>query len=423
MVGLRRRGKRVLEDFKAFAHNTRRYDRGRPLAAHASAEWLLYAANPVYIETTQGGTSAARGFGALIWLAGTFFCLTAGGSMVYLGFKDIIIHDDVMGLFMAVLGLVLFIGSAIPGLMVYLSFFAPTDSVVRFDRKRQVVYIRIGKGVVEIPWSSLTPVVQGMAASPMLPGRMYRGLFVEYGVGDEPRTTDGVPHVLQVGQASGGKEGALFFLEHVRRYMEEGPQSVPRPKEGQWLRHRPTWRAMFNFVHLVDGWALEQHERSEAAPWAQTVMFALMFPLMFPLQFTHWLALRVAPLPKWPKELEAQHAADLAELGVRPDGSREAGMRRQPVMRVNGKKIEPPEGQADQPPSEPVQDGWFGRMAAWVAVPLGFLSPLVFWGTLAVVLPIDLSLGQATLLSVGMGVVAVAVTVLSMLGLNKRIAA
>ena len=412
-----RRGKRVLDDFKAFAHNTKRYDSAGSLAAHANAEWLLYAANPVYIEATQGGTSPARGFGALIWFFATVASLWIGVSILYYGFRD----NDFL---LVLMGPVLIAGSLIPGMMVYLSFFAPTDAVVRFDQKRQVAYTRIGRGVVEISWSRLTPVVQGMAASPMLPSRTYRGLFVEYGPGGDPRMTDGVPHILQIGQASGGEEGALFFLEYVRRYMEEGPQSVPTPKAGQWLRHRPTWRAMFNFVHLVDGWALEQHERSEAAPWPQTVVFALMFPLLFLLQFTHWLALRVAPLPKWPKELEAQHAADLAELGVRPDGSRESNIRRQPVVRVNGQRTEPSAAETarDLQP-EPVQHGGFDRLAPWVAVPLGFLSPVVFWGSLLVLLPFELSLGQATALSVGMGVVAVAVTVLSLPGLGKRVAA
>lgn len=421
MAGLLRRDKRALDELKAFAHNTKRYDSGRSLTAHANAEWLLYAANPVYIETTQGGTSAARGFGALIWLGGVAACISGAMWLFYFGIKYEPSSFGVLKSF--VMGVLLIAGSAIPGIMVYLSFFAPTDAVVRFDRKCQVAYMRIGKGVVEIPWSRLTPVVQGMAASPMLPSRTYRGLFVEYGPGDEPRTTDGVPHILQVGQASGGEEGALFFLEYVRRYMEEGLQSVPRPKAGQWLRHRPTWRAMFNFVHLVDGWALEQNERSEAAPWSQTVVFALMFPLMFPLQFTHWLALRVAPLPKWPKELEARHAADLAELSVRPDGSRESSMRRQPVVRVNGRQVEPPTAEVGRTETASAQRGWLDRLAPWVAVPLGFLSPAVLWGTLLVLLPFELSLGQATAISVGMGIVAVAVTVLSLPGLGKRIAA
>lgn len=278
--------------------------------------------------------------------------------------------------------------------MVYLTFFAPTDAVVRFDRKRQMAYMPAGKRLLEIPWSRLTPVVQGMAASPMLPARMYRGLFVEYGADHMPLVTDGVPHVLQVGQASGGEPGALFSLEYVRRYMEEGPQAVPRPNRDQWLHHRPTWRAMFNFVHLVDGWMQERHARSEAAPWGQTVVFALMFPLMFLLQVTHWLALRVAPLPKWPKALQAQHAADLAELGVRPDG--------QPVGS--------PAGGAD--PRAPAQ-GW-KRIAPWIAVPLAVLSPVVFWGSLLVLLPVALSLMQATLLSVAMGIAATAITVLSL---------
>ena len=392
MAGLRRRGKRVLEEFKAFANSTRRYDRGRPLAAHANAEMLLYAANPVYIESTQGGTSAGRGLGVLIWIFGMLTCIGGALWLAYSGFKY---QQNFWGVITNILmSGTLLAGSAIPGLMVYLTFFAPTDAVVRFDRKRQMAYMPAGKRLLEIPWSRLTPVVQGMAASPMLPTRMYRGLFVEYGADHVPLVTDGVPHVLQVGQASGGEPGALFSLEYVRRYMDEGPASVPRPNRDQWLHHRPDWRAMFNFVHLVDGWMQERHARSEAAPWGQTVVFALMFPLMFLLQVTHWLALRVAPLPKWPQALQTQHAADLTELGVRPDG--------QPVGSPAG-------GANLRAPAQ----GW-KRIAPWIAVPLAVLSPVVFWGSLLVVLPVTLSLMLATLLSVAMGIAATAITVLSL---------
>lgn len=394
MAGLHRRGKRVLEEFKAFANSSRRYDRGRPLAAHANAEMLLYAMNPVYIESTQGGTSASRGFGAFIWIAGMMVCVFGGIFGIYLLGQAGESVGAGMSLLLFVMSVVVLVGSIIPGLMAYLTFFAPTDAVVRFDRKRQMAYMPAGKRLLEIPWSRLTPVVQGMAASPMLPARMYRGLFVEYGADHVPLVTEGVPHVLQVGQASGGEPGALFSLEYVRRYMDEGPESVPRPNRDQWLHHRPDWRAMFNFVHLVDGWMQERHARSEAAPWAQTVVFALMFPLMFLLQVTHWLALRVAPLPKWPKALQAQHAADLAELGLRPDG--------QPVGS--------PAGGTDL--RAPAQ-GW-KRIAPWIAVPLALLSPVVFWGSLLVLLPVELGLKQATLLSVAMGIAATAITVLSL---------
>jgi hypothetical protein len=64
----------------------------------------------------------------------------------------------------------------------------------------------------------------------------------------------------------------------------------------------------------------------------------LFFPLLFPLQFTNWLALRVAPLPKWPRDLTDMHNADVAAAGAQESAS----ARRKPVIRVNGEIVDGP---------------------------------------------------------------------------------
>jgi hypothetical protein len=81
---------------------------------------------------------------------------------------------------------------------------------------------------------------------------------------------------------------------------------------------------------MADDWRRWRENRAKPgvapAPWVRTIAFLLLFPLFFPLQFTNWLALVVAPKPKWPKELDALHQADL-------------NPRRKPVIRVNGEIV------------------------------------------------------------------------------------
>lgn len=396
-------GEKALENFKAFAHNTRHYPQDQPLTSGPVGDWLLYAANPVYLEVTQGGTSSIRGFAAIIWMGGAITCLYIGAGGFISGMQD----SDWISIIFAP---ILFIGGLIPASLVYISFFLPTDIIVRFDRKRQLAHLWTPKGPIEIPWANLTPIVQGMATSPMLPSRTYRGMHVEYAPDGEPRSTHGVPHIIQVGQPSGTEECALFFLEYVRRYMKEGLHAVPRPQK--WLRHRPRWRAMFNFINCVDEWEMELERPSQIPPWGTTVLLAVMFPLLFPMQVTHWLALKVAPRPHWPRQLEATHAADLAELGLRPREGWQEAPRRQPVVRLNG-ELQPPALQAE--PMQTVTDGnWRDRLAAWVAVPLAFASPILFWGGLADLLPFKMTLTQIFVWPLLMGFAATAIALLSL---------
>lgn len=363
MAAWKSRSAKALEQFKAFADSTWRYDKAGRLAGHAAAENLLYAANPVYIETTQGGTSPIRGFGAVIWLGLFLFCWVAGVAALGVTLDS---HSGttagfrILGLIM---GPVMLIGSALPGFLLFFSFFTPTDAVVRFDRKRQVAYKWSDQGLIEIPWADLTPVVQGMMTSPMQASRTYRAMFVEYAPNGEPRCTNGVPHLMQLGWASGDEQGALFALEYVRRYMDEGWQSVPLPQ--QWLRHRPGWRAIFNFIGIVDDWAREEREPTELGkPWGLALFFGGAGLAMIPMQVTNWLALQVAPRPKWPRALRLQHANDLAEIGYRPDGQR--------VGAADEAAVSP--AAAGGGPS-----GWLDRLVACVAIPMALLSPLLFW--------------------------------------------
>jgi hypothetical protein len=112
---------------------------------------------------------------------------------------------------------------------------------------------------------------------------------------------------------------------------------------------------MVNFLGMADEWALIVAGKPAplGKPWLRTAAFVVFFPLLFPLQFTNWLALRVAPVPKWPKDLAEMHAADVAEAQTKTDATQAAAPtgghtqeaarpRRKPVIRVNGEIVDDP---------------------------------------------------------------------------------
>jgi hypothetical protein len=256
--------------------------------------------------------------------------------------------------------LLLVLGAVLAILMFGSAFFAVTDPTVRFDHKRQKVWMWTGKGPIEMDWARLVPRVESSVATAYATVKTYRGQYAEVGADGNILVTKGIPHLFQVGQISAAEEGVRPGMEYVRLYMDCGPHAVRPPDK--FLSHRTPWYAMVNFIGMANEWVRWRENRDKPgvapAPWVRTIGFVLLFPLFFPLQFTNWLALVVAPRPKWPKELEAMHAADLAQLqqgeaqrrqqDLTADRAREAPQpRRKPVIRVNGEIVSG--GEADAP--------------------------------------------------------------------------
>lgn len=326
--------KKALESLQKHAQSLRRLPQAQQISPWPQAEDLVYAINQIYLEITQGGSSPMRGWGALIFLFGLY----GMGLGAFLG-VDLALHgrDSVDGLnvisalAIVVMSGLLLLASLLPLFWLYMSFFAVTDVVVRFDRKRGKVWMWTGSGPIEMRWADLQPGVMGLAASAHLPGRTYRGVYAEFDASGQIKVTRNIPHLIQVGQISAAEAGVMPGLEYVRAFMEHGPRGLPPPN--RLLQHRPRWYAMVNFLGLADEWALIANGQPGplGKPWIRTIGFVVFFPLLFPLQFTNWLALRVAPIPKWPREITDMHAADLAELD-KP--------RRKPVIRVNGELLD-----------------------------------------------------------------------------------
>jgi hypothetical protein len=335
----------ALEALKQHARNLKRLPRHQILAGQAEAYQMVYAVNPVYLEMTQGGVSPMRGWGALIFVLG-LYATYLGLEVSWLSVQRMTtVGATAGGIALEVAMVVVMLTcAALPALWLYLNFFSVTDAVARFDRKRRKVWVWRPKQPLELDWDRLQPAVSSGAASAHMPSRIYTGLYAEFTPNGELVTTNGQPHVVQVGGVSGAEEGVRPALEYVRVFMEQGSQALPPP--GALLRHRPRWYAMVNFFGMADEWAdhLAGRPTPLGKPWVRTIAFVVFFPLLFPLQFTNWLALRIAPLPRWPRELEQMHAADLRDVCASESNPSEKGQvrpRRMPVIRVNGELVDP----------------------------------------------------------------------------------
>ena len=326
-------GRKHYRQFRDWAQSTRICRSGVPLSTAGNGEDLAYGINDVYLETGQGNASPLRGFGALVFALGA--CVTTFGlydtALDFIGPRAPE-HLSAFTLFGDVLGTVLILPV---WLFTLIFFFAPfmtvTDPLVRYDRKRQKVWVWTATEVLCIDWAKLTPCVYQSVASATSSIHIHSGLFAELGSDGLPVVTAKIPHMVRCGQASAIAEGVLQSMEFVRSYMAS---SGSPPRIERLLQRRPKWWAMVNFFGIAQDWvdwkANRRRPGISPAPLWGTFFAVIGFPLMFPLQVTNWLALRVARIPKWPAELVAMHEADLAELVHR---------RRQPVMRLNGEIV------------------------------------------------------------------------------------
>lgn len=333
-----RRTRKGWERTKVAAHSVRPLPARRPLATWANGDQMIYKVDATFLEIGQGGLSPMRGWGAIIFVGMLVLALAflfVGVPASYSAWREGEVSTWMFGTMRTMAALMLPL-LAVPVAYFVINFFYVTDPVVRLDQKRQKVWLWTNKGPLEIDWADLVPRVESSVATAYATVKTYRGQYAELTPNGHVKVSHGIPHVFQVGQISSTEEGVLPSMEYVRRYMESGPHAVQPPDK--LLSHRPRWHAMVNFIGMADEWARWSENRDKPgvapAPWVRTAIFIVLFPLFFPLQFTNWLALVVAPKPKWPKELEAMHEADRMQYQ-----SASIHPKRNPVIRVNGEIV------------------------------------------------------------------------------------
>ena len=173
-------------------------------------------------------------------------------------------------------------------------FFRYTHYPIRFNRKNRMVYVfrhNGPAGVLTVPWDKAHFFIG--RSSPAMGGQSTYTFDLRCNVLDEQRI---VRDTFAVGMDGSSSRGAV--LEHwemVRRYMEEGPQSLPFPPLALTVSTETTLRNMV--ITQVSG-------------QFSGFFSILMLPITLPWALFRYLAMKTCKRPIWPADVEAACAID-----------------------------------------------------------------------------------------------------------------
>ena len=173
---------------------------------------------------------------------------------------------------------------------VRLEIFVQRRLLVRFDRVNRKVYLHRPKyagGIVALPWDALIVDTDPNA-------RSFFGAPIDLSW-NEADTPHGLPDGTVVGRLAHSNEELRDRWEFIRRFMEEGPESVPREK----LLSKFTWP--WNSVISVSGmvWPLF----SSWLNWFMLIGGILLIPAMLFYSVFHWFSLLLCWEPVFPREI------------------------------------------------------------------------------------------------------------------------
>ena len=270
---------------------------GSPDGAHA-----VYAFNDTFIELRtsfdekRGGITFAAGcllvpmvIGALPFPSMAWEMMTgmtsSGEPLPWQGYAA---YAFSILLILGVVGVAFYFGWR----FLRLESFTQRRLLVRFNRKTRMVYLHRpvqAGGIVELPWAGcLAPVppTKDEAWGVGVPLTLYW---------PHDRTPHGYDEIVFVGRPARSTSEFLRLWEFIRRYMEEGPQSVPRPRligKFPW-----PWKALQAAASLV--WPLW---RIGSLRWMLPLLL-LISPAIALFAAGHWLSLLTCWEPVWPKAI------------------------------------------------------------------------------------------------------------------------
>src|SRR5690606_30027373 len=102
--------------------------------------------------------------------------------------------------------------------------------------------------------------------------------------------------VAFLGRPMSGNREIEGFWEYIRRYMEDGPEAVPKPK-----RLLPLWPSPVEAVRATLRF-MSPMWRASGKPVALLTGLVLS-PLLALHAFCHWISLLLCWKPRWPKEI------------------------------------------------------------------------------------------------------------------------
>lgn len=309
----------------------------------------IYDFNERYIELSAGESQERRGVVTYISIVVgcflyKFFSFTIFVNSVWftgvhssLGIPATV-GDFVFGAFMTLLtGALFYAAIRYVRIFITLENFVQRRMLIRFNRVTRQVYLhrpRFAGGITVFDWEQVSAeAVVGEEES----DNIGRKLILSWG----PSTPD-LPHlhVVFVGKRADGTSDIVNLWEFIRRYMEEGPQSVPAPKKllgkvpWPWLSvmaslsfFRPLWRAGLR--------------------WQVACIVALASPALALHALGHWVSLLLCWEPRWPRIIREaglpgkpvpalSTAADWPPLPVAQPTGKKPGRTRKPSKRDAG---------------------------------------------------------------------------------------
>ncbi|WP_232447538.1 DUF6708 domain-containing protein [Burkholderia ubonensis] len=232
----------------------------------------------------------------IFWVFGMLFIPWGAASGTWIFISDPWPDDIYMNglfaiIFMNVLSMPFFLWFA---RIIYNTFTGCTHYPVRLDRKNQMVHVfrHNGEdGVSSYRWRDIT---FGMIGGGALQRSFVKGVMAGY-----VRRPDGSYDYFRLGVMWPTEEGMRGQWEYFRRYMEEGPDSLPEPEILLPIENK---RESFRMGAQLC-WFL-------AGPMLGPAIF--LAPLTVPGSLLRWFIMHVTRrLPRWP-----QHIVDLCPISA-----------------------------------------------------------------------------------------------------------
>ncbi|RWU21906.1 hypothetical protein DM813_15490 [Pseudomonas alkylphenolica] len=176
-------------------------------------------------------------------------------------------------------------------IFIRLENFVQRRLLIRFNRVTRQVYLhrpRFAGGIAVLDWEQvIAQSVVGEEES----ANAGRQLLLFW----DPAIT-GLPHLhlVFVGKTADGTSDLVNLWEFIRRYMEEGPQSVPVPKKLLGKVPWPWQSAMVSLNFFRPLWRA-------GLRWQVACWVALASPGLAVHATGHWISLLLCWEPRWPR--------------------------------------------------------------------------------------------------------------------------
>ncbi|MFZ4823771.1 hypothetical protein CQW32_03795 [Pseudomonas putida] len=284
----------------------------------------IFTFNDTYMEMRCGGSEEKRGIITLMTLGGlgpmtyAWLYITLGSIYSTLTQPEFISPTSILFTIymLSIGGMAYYLYAKYGFQLTRLEILTSRHLLVRFNRNTQQVHLHRPHycgGIVTFPWKTT-------GSTGLYPEDDSLSMGTRLGLVWHPSRT-GLPHMemaLLGKQGQGGSE-LRDEWEFIRRYMEEGPHAVPRPRLSTQL---PS--PLQAFSAQFEG--LGRFFRKSS--WLFKVALLFVWPAFVIIGAGHWLSLLLCWRPRWPKVI------------------REAGLPGKPVPPVTTLSDYPPAIQA-----------------------------------------------------------------------------